>query len=60
MQESFNWLLEQYAFLSQQIEKQTRLLRELSETPLYRERVAILRSVPGIGLIAAMEFLVEL
>ena len=60
MQESFNRLLEQYAFLSQQIDRQTRLLRELSETPLYRERVAILRSVPGIGLIAAMEFLVEL
>jgi len=60
MQESFNRLLEEYAFLSQQIGKQTQLLRELSETPLYKERVAILRSVPGIGLIAAMEFLVEL
>jgi transposase len=60
MQVSFNRLLAEYAFLSQQIDQQTRLLRELSETPLYRERVAILRSVPGIGLIAAMEFLVEL
>ena len=27
---------------------------------MYRERVAILRSVPGIGLIAAMELLLEL
>ena len=36
------------------------LLRELAETVLYRERVEILRSVPGIGLIAAMEVLVEL
>jgi transposase len=34
MQESFNRLLEQYAFLSAQIEKQTQLLRELSETDL--------------------------
>jgi transposase len=60
MQESFSRLLEQYEFLSGQISKQTKLLRELSRTPLYRERAEILRSVPGIGLIAAMELLVEL
>ena len=59
-QESFQRLLEQYEFLSEQIKKQTKLLRELSQTALYRERVEILRSVPGIGLIAAMEVLVEL
>jgi transposase len=60
MQESFQRLLEQYEFLSQQISKQTELVRKLSETPLYRGRVTILRSVPGIGLIVAMELLVEL
>jgi transposase len=60
IQESFERLLEEYGFLTGQIAKQTQLLRELSETPHYRERVEILRSVPGIGLIAAMEFLVEL
>jgi transposase len=60
MQESFQRLLEQYEFLSEQISKQTQLVRKLSETPLYRGRVTILRSVPGIGLIAAMELLVEL
>jgi transposase len=60
MQESFQRLLEQYEFLSQQISKQTKLLRELSQTPLYRGRVEILQSVPGIGLIGAMELLVEL
>lgn len=59
-QESFARLLEQYEFLTAQIEKQTRLLRELAQTPAYRERVAILRSVPGVGLIAAMELLLEL
>jgi hypothetical protein len=32
MQESFNRMLEQYEFLSAQIDKQTQLLRELSET----------------------------
>jgi transposase len=60
MQESFNRLLEQYEFLSVQIDKQTQLLRELSETPRYRERVEILQSIPGIGMISAMELLLEL
>ncbi len=60
MQESFNRLLEQYEFLSAQIDKQTQLLRELSETARYRERVEILQSIPGIGMISAMEVLLEL
>ena len=60
MQESFNRLLEQYEFLSAQIDKQTKLLRELSETALYQKRVEILQSIPGIGLISAMELLLEL
>lgn len=60
MQESFERLLEEYHFLTQQIERQTKVLRELAQTPRYRERMAILRSVPGIGLIAAMELLLEL
>jgi transposase len=59
-QESFTRLLEQYEFLTGQVEKQTRLLRELAQTPAYRERVKILCSVPGVGLIAAMELLLEL
>jgi transposase len=60
MQESFNRLLEQYEFLSAQINKQTQLLRELSETVMYRDRVGILQSIPGIGMISAMELLLEL
>lgn len=60
MQHSFNRLLDEYAFLSKQIDKQMKLMRQLAETPHYRERVKILMSVPGIGLLAAMELLVEL
>ena len=60
MQESFKCLLEQYHFLDGQIVKQTKLLRELSKTELYRERVELLMTIPGIGLIAAMELLLEL
>jgi transposase len=60
MQESFERLLEEYQFLTAQIQRQTTVLRELADSPDYRERVKILRSVPGIGLIAAMELLLEL
>lgn len=59
-QESFESLLEQYEFFTQQIERQTGLLRSLSQTAEYRERVQILQSIPGVGLIAAMELLLEL
>lgn len=59
-QESFASLLDQYAFFTEQIERQTKSLRALAETDTYRERVKILRSIPGVGLIAAMEMLLEL
>jgi len=60
MQESFRMLLEEYGFLREQIKHLTMVLKELSETSRYKERLEILRSVPGIGLIAAMEILLEL
>jgi len=60
MQESFNRLLEQYRFLDEQVRKQDDLIHELAETDLYRKRVEILTSVPGIGKLAAMELLLEL
>jgi transposase len=59
-QQSFKCLLEQYHFLDGQIVKQTKLLCELSKTELYRERVELLMTIPGIGIIAAMELLLEL
>ena len=60
MAESFKCLVEQYDFLTERIEKQTRLLKELAATAEYRERVEILRSIPGVALVAAMELLLEL
>ena len=60
MQESFNCLLDQYRFIVEQIKKQDALIHELSEMDQYRERVEILKSVPGIGTLAAMELLLEL
>ena len=60
MQESFKRLLEEYEFLTRLIDKQTQLLKDLSKKSLYRERVKILTSIPGLGLITAMEILLEL
>jgi len=60
MQKSFNQLLEQYEFLCAQIDKQTQLLKQLAKLPLYRDRVKILCSIPGIGVLTAMEILLEL
>ena len=60
MQQSFNRLLEQYEFISVQIDKQTQLLKQLAKLPLYRDRVKILCSIPGIGILTAMEILLEL
>ena len=38
----------------------TKQIRELSATEIYKERVVLLKSVPGIGLITAMTILTEL
>jgi len=60
MRQSFEQLLDGYAFVSAQIEKQEALIKELSETARYRGRMKLLNSVPGIGAISGMELLVEL
>src|ERR1043166_1932302 len=51
LQESFQRLLDEYDFLTMQINHQTALVKELSTTDRFRELVAILRSAPGIGII---------
>lgn len=60
MQQSFNQLLEQYRFLDNQVGQQTKLIRELSEEPRYKDKVKILCTIPGVGILVAMELLLEL
>jgi transposase len=60
VEESLRSLLEQYQFFTAQILQQTHLLKKLAETARYQERVKVLRSIPGVGLIVAMELLLEL
>lgn len=60
LQHSFNHLVDEYEFLGHLIDAQTSLIHELAETERYRDHVAILTSIPGVGVLTAMEILVEL
>src|SRR5512135_288072 len=57
---SFQSLIELYEYLTGQILDLNRKVAELSRTDKYRTRVKLLRSVPGIGVLIAMEILVEI
>jgi len=59
-QASFENLLEHYDQTSELVSRQTDLLKELSRSEQYQDRVEILESVPGIGWLSAMELLLEL
>ena len=58
--ESFQQLLREFDHLTEQVASQTRLLAALAQTDPYRDRATLLQSIPGIGPIGAMEFLLEL
>jgi len=58
--ESFASLLDEYEQINALAERQTILLKELSKTERYIKQVEILESIPGFGVITAMEILLEL
>lgn len=60
MEESFKRLLDQYEKLKKDVRDQTALMRELAKTDNYKERVEIVTSAAGIGVLSAMQFLVEI
>ena len=60
LHESFQNLLTAYDDADRLVEKQTALLRKLAKEDAYRDRVVVLRSIPGVGVITAMEILLEL
>lgn len=57
---SFQNLIELYEYLTRQLGGMKGKVWELSRSDKYRRRVKLLRSVPGIGTLIAMEILVEL
>jgi transposase len=60
LEESFHHLLDEYEFLCVLTERQTRLIKEIAALDLYKGRVTILTKIPGIGVLSAIEILVEL
>ncbi len=59
-QETFQRLLAQYSFLSDQIKLQTDLIQQLGSLERYTHDVTLLRTLGGVGLLSAMEILLEL
>jgi transposase len=57
---SFHALLDLYEYLTREQRTLTREVLEMSHTETYDGRVALLKTVPGIGALSAMEILVEL
>jgi transposase len=60
LEESFHHLLDEYEFLSGLIVRQTRLINEIAALDMYKDRLTMLTRIPGIGMLTAMEILVEL
>ncbi len=60
LQISFKSLLTEFDNLTVQIETHTKLIHELAKMDRYRDQVAILKTIPGIGILIGMEILVEL
>lgn len=60
LKKSFERLIELYEYLRVQIREISKEVIALSQSEHYVRRVDLLRSVPGIGILSAMEILVEL
>ena len=57
---SLNKLIDLYEYLTQQVKHLTREVRKLARTEKYARRVELLTSIPGVGVLSAMEILTEL
>jgi transposase len=57
---SFNTLIDLYEYLGSQLMRISKEIIALSQSDKYSHKVKLLRSVPGIGMLIAMELLVEL
>jgi transposase len=57
---AFRAYIDELVYLDQQEDKLESQIKQLSQSERYKENVALLRSVPSIGLISAMTFLTEI
>ena len=57
---SLNTLIDLYEYLTQQVKQLTKEVRGLARTEKYEKRVKLLKTIPGVGMLSAMEILTEL
>jgi transposase len=57
---SLNVLVDLYEYLTHQVKELTEEVTKLARTEKYAHRVQLLKSIPGIGVLSAIEILVEL
>lgn len=57
---TFHEMVEDYLELKRRVRAQERLIGELAKTGKYAERLALLRTIPGVGMLTGMILLVEL
>jgi len=57
---SLNRLIDLYEYLTQQVKQMTKEVRRLARTEKYEKRIKLLQTIPGVGLLSAMEILAEL
>lgn len=57
---SLEYLIDLYEHLAVQVKKITKRIIELTKDEKYAHKMALLRSIPGVGMLVAIEILVEL
>ena len=57
---AFDYLIELYEYLTAQLIKMTKKVLDFSKGKKYNKKVQLLKTVPGIGTLTAIEMLVEL
>ena len=60
LEQSLDILIHLYEYLTEEIREITKSVVELSYTDKYAQRMKLLRSIPGVGILTGMEILVEL
>lgn len=57
---AFHMMISEFETIQQEIRQINRFLIEIAESDKYRDQVKLLRTIPGIGLLSALIFLVEI
>lgn len=60
LRQSFEYLLDAYDYYTESLQRIRRAVLALSEEEAYRGGVEVLKSIPGVGMLTALSFLLEL